>query len=184
MRKDALTATGRSVIVVAIVFITTSCGTLEPLDYEKVERSATYVGKDQVAEIVAEALSREDVISSLGEPAVKNDETRGFGFERCLDSESVEILWTPIPLMVNGKVKDCQFIAVWFNESGHAVRAASYVKNFEIDPHWKESAGELKAPTPENELNQLLKRACEKGLWYLGNNPACVKGKFTSQPQT
>ena len=181
MSWDAIGAT----FVIAIAFVTTGCMSL-PVIYQRVEDSPLWVNNDQLSVIVAEGRTRDEVISGLG-PAGRDDETRGLGYQRCLESNSWEalILFPPIPLPAKGRVYDCQFIAVWFNEDGHAVRVGSGRMNFELAPFLtQQSLHGVPYNTPQQAMVDLLVHPCRTShdFWkYVGKNPACVNGAFASE---
>jgi hypothetical protein len=95
----------RGLTVLAFFAVTASTGCMSaPISYERVEDSPLWVNNDQLSALVADG-----------------------------KTEAL-VLFPPIPLPAKGCVYDCQFIAVWFNEDGRAVRAGSGRMNFEIAP--------------------------------------------------
>jgi hypothetical protein len=105
----------------AIAAVTVIAGCTPTLyGYERVRDSDKYISDAVRKEIVAQGLSRAQVIEQLGLPDGTNDEARTIGYSRCIRSSG----WGAFG---PGNVDSCQRAIFWFDEKGRAFAQRSSI---------------------------------------------------------
>ena len=102
-----------------------------PLNSARIKDSPTYVSKTVLEGMTASRMSREEVISSLGQPYVENPESRGIAYFNCVDTDErgwIMVLLVPIPTFDEVSDRSCQAVGIWFDPDGRVSKTASYIE--------------------------------------------------------
>lgn len=112
----------------SILLAVSACGSI-PFGYDRIEDSSLYVAPETLSTIETQHLRQDEVIAILGTPDADMPKYRALGFERCTEPSGSELqILVPLVWPFSGEEyenRHCQRIGVWFDQTGHALRAAS-----------------------------------------------------------
>jgi hypothetical protein len=108
------------VTVLAMASLVVGC-TPQLYGYAQVKKSDQYISPSTLKTIVAQKLTREQVIQQLGPPDGSNAKAKTIGYERCTSSKGWGIFGT-------ASVADCQRAVIWFDEEGRSCAQHSRVE--------------------------------------------------------